>query len=259
MTCVGCSGYYDSLQMLQNSQASTDSLLLAGGCCVHTRSMDTIMRVVLAHEPFAPTTAFDYFVQKEMSSPIMTLQVRQWNNTSRYLVVVSQQQAFKEDTTRHTTCTFRKFGSDYVVNCENVRCRRGKHKNLKNIVQEGDVCCHLRQILASTTEFSNPTHSLHLNSDDEDPFVDGTCAVNLVKYTASFMFKSTFSLKIATTTRRVTVRLEKQIQTALMVCTSVTMTTAGNLSSTARKRVCLRTFQLLHQFLCYSDKHAPMS
>jgi len=197
--CSGCSGFSDSIQVVEALKADhPDSTSeLPAGFCVHTKCLSIVANELSDYErqhSNNTTTEFEHFIHSEVMSHDMCICVKRWNNVSRFIVIVPEDDAFTEDTTQHATCTFRQFGSDFVIDCDSVRCRRGKHKKLKNVVSQTDVCCHLRAALAARPEGSNVDDNIVMRNEEEDDDIDDkeNCECNMYKF--RFFFLVTHSL-----------------------------------------------------------------
>jgi hypothetical protein len=173
-SCIGCSGFSDSLNLIVNTDGQTHM----SGWCVHVLSIPMVFSTLLeskqATSEYTAMSAFNKFVvtEDQLQSSKACTEIKNQSHFTRYLVMVTDIEAMGEATTRHSTCTLRKHSIKSTVHCDSVRCKRGKNKSIKNIKNQTDVCCHLRILLGHIAS-SHPIQSLlvgqqYVNSDDDE-------------------------------------------------------------------------------------------
>ena len=185
VACIGCPGFSDSLNMLVSSLDPKR----ASGWCVHVLSIGIVFSTLLkikqsdsaqtSVQGSSAWSAFQRFAIAEESSQFSTpcKEIRTRSGCTRYLVMVSDIEAMSEDTNRHATCSVKRQNMKSSVHCDSVRCKKGKNKAIKNIKDTGDVCCHLRTLMAYITS-TNPIQSIlvdrNASTDDEGDDADDT-------------------------------------------------------------------------------------
>jgi hypothetical protein len=142
ISCVGCRAYSDSLQLSYEQQDDS----CAAGWCVHTAIAP---QVVLAYLQLSKSdgSSFCRYLSQELSTSSTYVAVTQHGIHKSYLVFASIEDAACERVQSHSVCTITQNPGSVYVNCDSVRCRRGKNKNLSNLSTFDSLCCHLRVLV----------------------------------------------------------------------------------------------------------------
>ena len=116
-------------------------------------------------------------MKKEITSQQLfeCIQIKRLHPRTKYLVLVREHEAISKDVLGHAMCSVIATSKGIVLHCENVKCRRGKNKHVKNIKSFSDLCCHLRTLQRSHDfMLSDNEFIVHMESDPDEDIIDGS-------------------------------------------------------------------------------------
>lgn len=137
-SCDNCQTFADSLRDFHFIQQ--------GGLCVHKRLIGTVWKVLSATEEenlLWTTNDFNFFVRQQMSMKLGCKLLEKSPTILKFFVLIDSQSAIRQRTTEVSVCFIQKIDKSLWVKCNEMRCNKGKLKNLKKTNSVQDVCAHL--------------------------------------------------------------------------------------------------------------------